>query len=74
MVKLDEYFDHKKSVSFKRHKFREAEQESGESVDSFVTHLRKLSIYCEYLVLRLKITSVISLLVNASQIILGGVC
>ena len=48
MVKLDEYFDHKKNVSFERHKFREAEQASVESVDSFVTHLRKLSIYCEF--------------------------
>ena len=34
MVKLDEYFDHKKNVPFERHKFREAEQESGESVVS----------------------------------------
>ena len=31
MVKLDEYFDHKKNILFERHKFREAEQESGES-------------------------------------------
>ena len=48
MVKLDEYFDHKKHVPFERHKFREAEQEFGESVDSFVTRLRKLSIHCEF--------------------------
>ena len=48
MVKSDEYFDHKKNVSFERHKFREAEQEFGESVDSFVTRRRKLSIYCEF--------------------------
>ena len=38
----------RKKVPFERHKFREAEQESGESVDSFVTRLRKLSIYCEF--------------------------
>ena len=43
--KLDEYFDHKKNVPFENHKFRESEQES---VDSFVTRLRKLSIYCEF--------------------------
>ena len=48
MVKLDEYFDDKENVPFERHKFLEAEQESGESVDSFVTRLRKLSIYCEF--------------------------
>ena len=73
MVKLDEYFDHKENVPFERHKFRKAEQESGESVDS-VLHV---SVNCQFimnLVLRLKITSVISLLVNASKLILGGVC
>ena len=48
MVKLDEYFDHNKNIPFERHKFREAEQESGESVDSFVTRLRKPSIYSEF--------------------------
>ena len=45
---LEKYFDYKKNLPFERHKFREAEQESGESVDSFVTCLRKMSIYCEF--------------------------
>ena len=42
MVELGEYFDQKKNIPFECHKFRGAEQESGESVDSFVTRLRKL--------------------------------
>ena len=73
MVKLDEYFDHKKNVPFERHKLREAEQESGESVNSFVTRLRKLSIYCEF---GTEVENNIrdQLVSNASQLILGGVC
>ena len=46
LAKLDEHFDIKKNVPL----FREAKQESQESLDQFITKSRKLTTYCEYVV------------------------
>ena len=41
--KLDEYFMPKKNVRYERYVFKQARQETGESLDQFVTKLRTLS-------------------------------
>lgn len=48
LTKLNDQFNVKKNVPYERIIFHEAKQESGESVDAFVTRLRKLAQYCEY--------------------------
>ena len=48
LQKFDAHFSVQKNTPFERHKFHQAKQESGESIDQFITRLRKLSIYCEY--------------------------
>ena len=67
MGKLDEYFDHKENVPFERHKFHGVEQESGESVDSFVIRRRKLSFYCEF-------RNEVENNIPDQLVILGGAC
>ena len=46
--KLDEYFSPKKNVDYEIFQFRKATQEPGETVDQFVTRLRKLAATCEF--------------------------
>ncbi len=46
--KLDSHFDIKKNIPFERCVFHETEQEIGETIDSYVTRLKKLTIHCEY--------------------------
>jgi len=46
--KFDSYFNPKRNVIFERYKFNSRIQESGESVDSFVTALYSLIETCEY--------------------------
>lgn len=46
--KLDEYFKAKKNISFERHVFRQATQTPGESMDSYVSRLRKLASRCNF--------------------------
>ena len=48
IAKLDNYFDIKRNFPYERCVFHETEQEVGESIDSYVTRLRKLTLYCEY--------------------------
>ena len=48
LTKLDSYFIPKKNIPFERHKFHEAKQEPEESIDAFVTRLRKLTEYCDF--------------------------
>ena len=48
LTKLDSYFSPKKNIPFERHKFHEAKQEPEESIDAFVTRLRKLAEYCDF--------------------------
>ena len=38
----------KKNIPYQRCVFHETEQEVGESIDSYVTKLRKSILYCEY--------------------------
>ena len=45
---LDEHFSVKKNVPFERSVFHQARQKSGESIEQFVTRLRKLAATCEY--------------------------
>ena len=45
---LDEQFSVKKNVPFERSVFHQARQKSGESIEQFVTRLRKLAATCEY--------------------------
>ena len=47
-AKLDEYFSPKKNVDYEVFQFRQAVQQSGETIDPFVTRLRKLSAACEF--------------------------
>ena len=46
--KLDEYFSPKKNVDYEIFQFCKATQEPGETVDQFVTRLRKLAATCEF--------------------------
>ena len=48
MTKLTEYFAPKKNIPFERHLFRQTAQESGESIESFITRLRTLAKSCNF--------------------------
>ena len=48
-MKFDEYFLPKKDVSYEMFQFRQASQNSDETLDQFVTHLRKLAEHCEFI-------------------------
>ena len=48
LEKLDEYFLPKKNVDYETFQFRQASQKSDETVDQFVTRLRKLAEHCEF--------------------------
>lgn len=48
LAKLDEYFLPKKNVDYETFQFRQAAQKSDETVDQFVTRLRKLAEHCEF--------------------------
>jgi hypothetical protein len=43
-----EYFTPQKNTEFEVYKFREAKQEPGETIDTFHTKLRQLSLTCEF--------------------------
>lgn len=43
-----DYFTPKKNVPYERHIFRQAVQEQGESVDSFVSRLKQLAVTCDF--------------------------
>jgi transposase InsO family protein len=45
---LDEYFKGKKNLPFERHVFRQAKQETSETIAEFVTRLKILGATCEY--------------------------
>lgn len=45
---LDTHFTATKNVPFERATFHSAKQAPGESIDEFVTRLRKLTEFCEY--------------------------
>ena len=47
-AKLDEYFSPKKNVDYQVLQFCQAVQQPGETVDQFVTRLRKLAATCEF--------------------------
>ena len=46
--KLEQHCEPKKNVSYERYKFNSRSQESGETIDQYVTILRKLSESCEF--------------------------
>ena len=48
ITKLNEHFNVKKNIPYKRSIFWEAKQETIEPLDQFITRLRKLTTYCEY--------------------------
>ena len=48
MDKLDAYFTPKKNIDFEVFQFRQAKQNEGETLDQFVTRLRKLAFTCEF--------------------------
>jgi len=48
LAKLDEYFLPKKNVDYETFQFRQAKQKSDETVEQFVTRLRKLAVNCEF--------------------------
>ena len=45
---LNNHFSVQKYVPYDRSKFHQAHQEQGESIEQFVTRLRKLSLFREY--------------------------
>ena len=47
-TKLTEYFEPQKNTRYEVYKFRQTRQEVGETLDSFYTRLRKLSVNCEF--------------------------
>ena len=48
MKKLDDYFTPKKNIEFEVFQFRQTTQHDGETIDQFVTRLRKLAVHCEF--------------------------
>ena len=48
ITKLNECFNVKKDILYEQSVFREAKQETDESLDQFIIRLRKLTTYCEY--------------------------
>ena len=48
LLKFEEHCEPKKNVSYERYKFFSRAQESGESIDQYVTILRKLCETCEF--------------------------
>ena len=48
MQVLDTHFSVHKNIPFERSKFHQAKQLSQESIEQFITRLRKLSLHCEY--------------------------
>ncbi|XP_062610353.1 uncharacterized protein K02A2.6-like [Saccostrea cucullata] len=48
VARLTEYFAPKKNTEFEVYKFRQAKQEPGETIDTFHTKLRQLSLTCEF--------------------------
>ena len=48
LAKLAEYFLPKKNLNYETFQFRQATQKSNETVDQFVTRLRKLAVHCEF--------------------------
>ena len=48
LTALEDYFKVKKNVPYERSVFGNAKQDSTESIEQFVTRLRKLSMNCEY--------------------------
>ena len=52
LQKFEEHCEPKKNVSYERYKFFSRAQESGETIDQYVTILRKLSETCEFGTLR----------------------
>ena len=48
ITKLNEHFNIKKNIPYERSVFREAKQETNESLDQFIARLRRLATYCEY--------------------------
>ena len=45
--KLDDHFNPQKNVEFEIYKFRQAKQNSEETMDGYCTRLRHLAEYCE---------------------------
>ena len=48
LTKLNICFSPETNIPFEKHKFHEAKQEPEESIDAFVTRLRKLAEYCDF--------------------------
>ena len=46
IAKLEKHFDIKRIILYESCVFQKAEQEVGESIDVYVTRLRKLTLYC----------------------------
>ena len=44
---LNNHFSVQKNVPYERSKFHQAHEEQGESIEQFVTRLRKLYLFCE---------------------------
>ena len=59
VAKLDEYFLPKKNVDYETFQFRQATQQTGETLDQFVTRLRKLAAHCEFTDLNKELKSAI---------------
>ena len=45
---MNTYFSVKKNIPYERSVFHNSKQDSNESIEQFVTRLRKLSMHCEY--------------------------
>ena len=59
MNKLDAYFSPKKNVDYEIFQFRQAKQQESETVDQFVTRLRKLAQTCEFAELEKELKSAV---------------
>ena len=70
LAKLDEYFLPKKNVDYETFQFRQAKQKSDETVEQFVTRLRKLAINCEFSALDRELKSAV--IQNCSSVCAKG--
>ena len=48
LTTLNNHFSVQKNIPYEQSKFHQAHQEQGESIEQFVTRLRKLSSFCEH--------------------------
>ena len=48
VTKLNEYFQPKSNVAFERHVFRQQKQEDNETINAYITRLKRMAVSCKF--------------------------